>query len=287
MKKMKLMLTAGLLCTSTLLLSSFTDSTYQKNGSSSYTGPGSNVNQQAHKNRGEGSWYDTQSTNQPQDRFEINVFDQNDEQALYETYGYSRGDMHHVYKYNFDTKTVETFRGTVEKVMRAKYPDGNCYVLIILRADDGDYLVNLGPVWFIDENGLVINEGDTLQVRGSKVRMNGRYIVIAGEVKKDGEVLKFRDVQGQPTWGNQPGSSSYLQQKKDGLEYGKKGSSWGSSSYNNLNQGQGSSYGPSSSYGSSSSNSYGGSANYDMRNPGVQSNQPNLYNARPGNQGSY
>lgn len=196
---MKRLMAAGILCTSSLFFFSFTDSSYQKNGMSTQNKPSTSTQDNATGD----SWADDCG-----DRFELNIFDQNDQETLYSKYGYSRGDMHHIFKYGYDTKTVETFRGTVDKVMRARYPDGDCYVLLILKTDDGDYLVNLGPVWYIDENGLVVNEGDSLQVRGSKVRMNGRFLIISAEIKKDGEVLKFRDSQGQSTWGAQPSTAA-------------------------------------------------------------------------------
>lgn len=197
MKTLKLLLATGVLSASCVLLSSFTDSTYQRNQPQN---PSMQPQDSSNK-----AWYQADNNDSLGcDRFELNIFDQNDEHTLYNKYGYSRGDLHHIFKYTYDVNTVQTFRGNVNKVMRVRYPDGDCYVVVLLNTDSGDYLVNLGPVWFIDENGLVVNEGDSLQVRGSKVRMNGRYLIITSEIKKDGEILKFRDMQGTPSWGTHP-----------------------------------------------------------------------------------
>lgn len=218
-----MLLAAAVMCTSSLMLSSFTDSSYQKTNPANPASPlnptnpaysGTPATTSVNGKTGGGAWYDTNKVPTLADkelcgdRFELNVFDQNDEQALYDKYGYSRGDMHHVFNYKFDINTVETFSGTVSKVMRARYPDGDCYVLIIISTDSGDYLVNVGPVWYIDQNSWVINEGDTIQLRGSKVRMNGRFLILVSEIKKNGEVLKFRDFQGNQAWTNRQDMSN-------------------------------------------------------------------------------
>lgn len=188
MKNLKQILAAGLICASSFVLSSFTDSSYQKGDSMSGYSKKPSMRMEA-----------TDETVTP-DCIDITVYEQDDANTLYTQYGYTRGDMLNVLNYNYDPSTAGTFSGTVRKVLRARYPDGECYLLAIINNEDGNTLVNLAPVWHIDQNGMTIDENDTIQVRGSKVRMNGRFLIIGSEVKKEGKVAKLRDVMGASLW---------------------------------------------------------------------------------------
>jgi hypothetical protein len=170
------------------------------------------------------------------DLTDINVFQKEDEENLYQEYGYSRGDLNYIYRYQYDVNSIDTIRGEVLKVMRVKYPDGDCYIVVLIRSDHGDVLINLGPVWYLDQNGIIVDEGDTLFVKGSKVRINGRYIFIAAELRSDGEYLRLRDVQGNPVWLNthsgqagaiESGAQQYQPRNMNGIR------SNGSQSYSN------------------------------------------------------
>lgn len=105
------------------------------------------------------------------------------------------------YQRLFDPKTVETFRGTVVSVDTFSIrPDGRSGLhLHVLRAKD-TLIVHLGPLWFIENQSLVLAPNDTVKVKGSRVSYGGSPVIIAAEVSKGSESLALRDAKGFPAW---------------------------------------------------------------------------------------
>lgn len=132
---------------------------------------------------------------------DISVFEESDEESVYNDHGFTRGDIKNLYTYKYDPKSEQTIKGTVVKILRVQFPDNNCYLIAVLSTDRGNVLANLGPVWFADENNMVVNEGDQIDVSGSVIRTNGRYIIIAGQLKKAAQSLQLRNQSGNPQWG--------------------------------------------------------------------------------------
>ena len=132
---------------------------------------------------------------------DLSVFEEADEHNVYNTYGFTRGDIKNLYIFKYDPKSEQTINGNVERIMRVQFPDGNCYFIAVVKIDTGDVLVNLGPVWFADENNMVLNEGDAVQITGSLVRTNGRYILIASQLRMHEQTLLLRNQSGSPQWG--------------------------------------------------------------------------------------
>lgn len=133
---------------------------------------------------------------------DLSVFEEADEENVYNNFGFTRGDIKNLYIYKYDPKSEQTVCGTIAKILRVQFPDNNCYLVAVMNTTQGNVLANLGPVWFIDENNLVVNEGDQIDVTGSVVRTNGRYIVIASQFKKNGHSLTLRNQSGNPQWGS-------------------------------------------------------------------------------------
>ena len=143
---------------------------------------------------------------------DLAVFEEADEEGVYGDYGFTRGDMKNLFVSKYDPKSEQTINGNVLKILRVQYTDGNCYFIAVVQIDSGVILVNLGPVWFADENNLVINEGDAVQITGSLIRTNGRYILVGSQLKKDGQTLQLRNQSGNPQWGSpksQKGTNAY------------------------------------------------------------------------------
>lgn len=134
----------------------------------------------------------------------INIYEQDDEKDSFDQYGFTRGDMAYLYNGGFDPSQIQTINGEVKKLYRIQFPDQDCYLIAILetKANNGKLAVNLGPVWFIEENGLALNEGDNIQVTGAKMRSNGRFLVIATSLTKSGKSVNIRDQDGGALWGS-------------------------------------------------------------------------------------
>jgi hypothetical protein len=101
----------------------------------------------------------------------------------------------------YDPKTVETVTGEVVKVDRITPMRGmSGGVHLVVKTDKGDVSVHLGPQWYLENQDVKIEPKDKVEIKGSRVTVQGQPAIIAAEVKKGDEVLKLRDEAGIPMW---------------------------------------------------------------------------------------
>ena len=101
----------------------------------------------------------------------------------------------------YDPKTVETVTGEVVKVDRITPMRGmSGGVHLVVKTDKGDVSVHLGPQWYLENQDVKIEPKDKVEIKGSRVTLQGKPTLIAAEVKKGDEVLKLRDDAGVPMW---------------------------------------------------------------------------------------
>ena len=74
---------------------------------------------------------------------------------------------------------------------------------LVLKTAKGNLTVNLGPPWYVSKQGFTLQTGDTLEVTGSKVTKDEKTVLLAAEVKKNGQTLKVRDEKGVPLFRGQ------------------------------------------------------------------------------------
>jgi len=60
--------------------------------------------------------------------------------------------------------------------------------------------VHLGPDWYITNQDVRIEANDQVEVKGSRITIEGAPALIAAEVKKGADVLTLRDESGLPVW---------------------------------------------------------------------------------------
>jgi hypothetical protein len=104
---------------------------------------------------------------------------------------------------HYDAAAETTFSGTVDDVrtMQAQRGmNGMGGLHLMVRTDAGVYEVALGPASFIISKHVEFAKGDAVTITGAKTTMAGNDVVIAREVKKDGNVLTLRDAKGMPLW---------------------------------------------------------------------------------------
>ena len=108
----------------------------------------------------------------------------------------------------YDAQTEVTVKGQVTEV--GTYPSmgpgaaqGMNYRGVILKTDQGDLKVHLGPAWYMDEQKLALKKGDTLEVTGAKTTQDQETVILAREVTLDGKKIALRDNQGFPVWRGQ------------------------------------------------------------------------------------
>ena len=105
------------------------------------------------------------------------------------------------YQGKYNLRTVTMVKGVVETVEQMPPATGTSYgIHLELRTDSGTLSVHLGPAWFIERQNVRIEEGDIIEVKGSKITYEEVPTIIAAEVKKGNTVLKLRDKNGFPLW---------------------------------------------------------------------------------------
>ena len=102
---------------------------------------------------------------------------------------------------HYDTTKVETIKGTISSIFRINREKGIGYRLQAdLLTDEETIRIHIGPSWFIEEKGFEFNNGDKIEVTGSRVKLEDKDYLIAAEIVKEGKVLKLRDRIGTPLW---------------------------------------------------------------------------------------
>lgn len=100
----------------------------------------------------------------------------------------------------YDPKTVIDIKGVVTD---AQLPDRGGSASLSLQAENDQYTVMLGPVWYLKKQGFRVEKGERLRVSGSRMLdRQGTVYVVAATVVKDatGEEMRLRDENGAPLW---------------------------------------------------------------------------------------
>jgi hypothetical protein len=102
----------------------------------------------------------------------------------------------------WDARTVETLKGevvAVEKYVPGR--GGTVYGLrLTMKTDSETVAVVLGPTWYIEDQSFKLEPKDGLEVKGSRMSVQGQTTIIAAEVKKGDKSLKLRNEAGSPLW---------------------------------------------------------------------------------------
>ncbi len=60
--------------------------------------------------------------------------------------------------------------------------------------------VHLGPSFFVDRQSLKLANGDRVEVKGSRILLDGSPTLIAQEITRGDESMVLRDANGFPLW---------------------------------------------------------------------------------------
>jgi hypothetical protein len=101
----------------------------------------------------------------------------------------------------YNPQTVTTIKGTVEtpgpQMGRMQH------VSWVVKTDQGNITVHLGPARYINQHQIVLKPGDAIEATGSKLEMGGGTMLVAKEVKVGGKTFQLRDDTGLPLWRGQ------------------------------------------------------------------------------------
>lgn len=102
----------------------------------------------------------------------------------------------------FDPATVETLNGEVTNVdifIPQKGMSGGVHLTV--KTEKGEIPVHLGPAWYIENQDTKIEPKDMIEIKGSRIMLEEKTVIIAAEIKKGEEILLLRDDNGVPAWG--------------------------------------------------------------------------------------
>ena len=93
-----------------------------------------------------------------------------------------------------------TLTGTVEEVIKHQCRRQGKGIHLALEAGGESVEVHLGPAAFLEDQGFRFEEGDQIEVTGSRSMPCGTEGILARLVKSNGELLTLRDSEGVPAW---------------------------------------------------------------------------------------
>lgn len=102
----------------------------------------------------------------------------------------------------YDPTTVETVTGVVTAVdtvtgRRTRQHQG---IHLRMTASGEPLTVHLGPLFYLQQQRVRIQAGDSLTVRGSRVTRRGEPSMIAAELRQQNQTWTLRDEHGVPRW---------------------------------------------------------------------------------------
>jgi hypothetical protein len=101
----------------------------------------------------------------------------------------------------YDPTTVETLKGTIVSIDEVSGGRGMAPgIHANVKTDKETISVHLGPAWFLNNQDVKLQKGDTVEVKGSRIAFQGTPALIAAEVRKGGATLKLRESDGTPLW---------------------------------------------------------------------------------------
>jgi hypothetical protein len=106
----------------------------------------------------------------------------------------------------YDTATEATVTGVVESTEQIAGPGGGRGrrglggTHLVVRTATESVEVHLGPTAFLNEQKVMVSKGDTLEIVGSRVTVDGEPVFIAKSVKKGDTLWSLRDSAGLPLW---------------------------------------------------------------------------------------
>jgi DNA/RNA endonuclease YhcR with UshA esterase domain len=96
----------------------------------------------------------------------------------------------------YDKRSEVRVKGVIDEVMTA----ADKSVHVKLKNDKGLLDVMVAPEKFLKEMEITFAKGDTIEVLGSQLTVDGSPILLTREVTRNGDVMTMRDEKGKPVW---------------------------------------------------------------------------------------
>ncbi|NLD91398.1 MAG: DNA-binding protein [Fibrobacter sp.] len=106
------------------------------------------------------------------------------------------------YEQNFSKFSVQTYYADVKSVDTVTpMPNMGQGIQLTSTVDGSECYVHLGPAWYIlRQDNLSIAKGDRVEVKGYKLSLNNKVVIMPVTVAKNDRTLFVRDEDGIPYW---------------------------------------------------------------------------------------
>jgi hypothetical protein len=109
----------------------------------------------------------------------------------------------------YNPKTVTTVKGGVVSLgtIPPQSNEAGTMRSALLKTEQGEITVCLGPDWYLAELKIPLKIGDQLEVTGSKIDLGGKPTILVTTLKQGDKSATFRTNRGFPVWlKGQPGN---------------------------------------------------------------------------------
>lgn len=96
----------------------------------------------------------------------------------------------------YDKSSEAKVKGVIDEVKT----DADNTVHVVLKNDKGTLDVMVAPEKFLKEMEVTFAKGDTIEVLGSQLTVNGAPMLLAREVNRNGDIMVMRDEHGKAVW---------------------------------------------------------------------------------------
>jgi DNA/RNA endonuclease YhcR with UshA esterase domain len=96
----------------------------------------------------------------------------------------------------YDKSAEVKVKGVIDDVKTAE----DTTVHVTLKNDKGSLDVVIAPEKFLKEMEIIFAKGETIEVLGSQLTVDGNPVLLAREVTRNGDVMVMRDERGKGVW---------------------------------------------------------------------------------------
>jgi len=102
---------------------------------------------------------------------------------------------------SYNLQSVQTYKGYIVSVQKYNLVNKPApYIQFILNSKGIEYTVELGPEWYISEQGAILLPHEEVEVTGSMIKDNNQKIILATRIKRGNIQIKLRQEDGVPLW---------------------------------------------------------------------------------------
>lgn len=105
------------------------------------------------------------------------------------------------YEKLFNNYNLSWYQGKITEIDTVTpMQDMGSGIQLKLEGDREEFIVQLGPSWFIIHQDMSLGINNTVEVKGCKVAIDGKPVIMAAELRRKENVLYLRDEDGIPYW---------------------------------------------------------------------------------------